>query len=662
MSDETRDPREDNAEKSVPPVPAGMGVPMEEDVIGSVDASVPEPAAAPDPASDPKPAADPADPAAPAPADPVPSAPSAHDDAGAGDSDPDGPAAATADLSAAGADKPKRRGSTAKRVLAFAAVVAFAALLTFGPSVLKPPAADAPATAEQQQEEAEREEEAAASTVHTGERPLVLVVVGFDGDESGQGACAYRDDFDWHKLAFEDADGVSAYYTGQSTGSFTWVPATEKSAYGTDGNTCVADSANDGIVHVRLPRAHGHWFAADSSELSGEDAAAELADDDFDACVRQAVTAAEKYVDLGSYDKDGDGLLGNREMGVGVIMAGFERDGDWMTMLDDGEFPRMQAHAKWFGSAGRKSGLAAFPKDTIVMGEQVTRVPESRVDDAEVDRSVLAVEPNSLGTMCHELAHNLGLPDYYDIDYLEDEPWVGWTPGYLSIMDIGSLARVSRGDGTFAQRPSAFDPYSLAKLGWLEPQEVTASGTYEVRAAGAEGGKSVLRIENGTPGEYFLIENREATGQDEGLLDAFEDASLGTGALPDGSSARGGIVVWHVDERVFADQTVDNTVNLATHRPGITVQYLMATDWENPTAGHTLDFALEEVPDVESAFWSASLARKRYDELGVGSFQLWRYGDGSAADDTNARAYIGAHLDFADEPGPVMHVRVEIGS
>ena len=94
MSDETRDPRKDNAEKSVPPVPAGMGVPMEEDVIGSVDASVPETAAAPDPASDPKPAADPAAPVAPAPADPVPSAPSAHDD---------GPAAATADLSDAGA-------------------------------------------------------------------------------------------------------------------------------------------------------------------------------------------------------------------------------------------------------------------------------------------------------------------------------------------------------------------------------------------------------------------------------------------------------------------------------------------------------------------------------------------------------------------------------
>ena len=65
---------------------------------------------------------------------------------------------------------------------------------------------------------------------------------------------------------------------------------------------------------------------------------------------------------------------------------------------------------------------------------------------------------------------------------------------------------------------------------------------------------------------------------------------------------------------------------------------------------------------MESAFWSASLARKRYDELGVGSFQLWRYGDGTAADDTNARAYIGAHLDFTDEPGPVMHVRVDLAS
>ena len=643
MSENQRDPRVDGAaEKSEAPVPAGMGVPMEEDVIGSVDAYVPS-------------AAGPRRPGGPT--TPPPTTPPAT----AGEPQPSGDGGG------------KRGGSVAKRVLAVVIVLAFVGVLVFGSLFANRGAGagtgtgagsgdDAQLTAEEQEQAAEREEAAAEVSEQKGERPLVLVVVGFDGSEGGEGAYPYRSDYDWHRLAFEDASGVSAYYTGQSNGDFTWVPAAEKSAYGTDGNTCVADAANDGVVHVSLPRAHGHWFAADNTELTADEASEELADSDFDQCVRDAIVAASRYVDLGSYDKDGDALLGNTELGVGIIMAGFERDGDWMALLDDGEFPRMQAHAKWFGSAGRKSGLSAFPKDTIVMGEQSTRVPDSRLEDAEVDRSVMGVEPNSLGTLCHELGHNLGLPDMYDIEYLEEGAWWGWTPGYLSLMDIGALARVPAGNDTFQPYASSLDPYSLTRLGWAQTTAVGESGTYEVRAAGTVGGKSVLRVESGTPGEYFLIENRECSGQDRGLLDAYQDQSLGTGTAPDGSTARGGIVVWHVDERVYKERVADNDINVPTHRPAITVQYLMSPSWEDPTSAHTLDFAAEESPDMEAAFWSASLARMRYEELGVDSFQLWRFGEGGSADDANARQYVNVRLDFSDEPGPVMHVRIDLAA
>ncbi|MBP3884656.1 MAG: hypothetical protein J6D54_06945, partial [Olsenella sp.] len=195
-----------------------------------------------------------------------------------------------------------------------------------------------------------------------GSEPLVLIVVGFEGDAGGSGAVAYRDDVDWHELAFASADGVSSYYAEQSRGKFTWVPARERSAVGVGGNTCQADVENDGVVHVTLGRAHGHWFAtrpddagADASaggEASAGDGGAsdQALDGDFIACMREAVRAADSYVDFDSYDGDGDGVLESDELGVGIIVAGYERDGDWMELLDDEAYPRMQAHANTLGA------------------------------------------------------------------------------------------------------------------------------------------------------------------------------------------------------------------------------------------------------------------------------------------------------------------------
>lgn len=491
-----------------------------------------------------------------------------------------------------------------------------------------------------------------------GEEPLVLIVVGFAGDANGSNAISYRSDYNWHDLAFTSDKGVSAYYNNQSNGDFTWTPAHETSAFEVDGNTCAADTADDGIVHVTLPRGHGHWFKqeeesdtmsttsgtytydASNDQLSSNDA-------DFNACMLEALKAADAYVDFSSYDKNKDGALEKNELGVGLIVAGYDIDGPWMTLLDDNEYPRMQAHANAFSSDSASSQNIIIPDDTVVMGESIISVPVAHEDDLTVDPSLIQVTPNSLSTLTHELGHYLGLADYYDTSYNSEAAWADWTPGPLSVMDTGAVLPVTNSEGRHEYVASSFDPFSLIDLSWLTADTVNASGTYELRAAGAAGGKNVLRVNTNTQGEYFLIENRQATGQDAGLVGYYENEPVG------------GIVVWHVDENQYKKAQEDNEVNLPVHRPSLTVQYLLAKTGPDTTI-HTLNFAESIEPDTLTAFWTASNAQKRFAELGTDSFELWTYGPGAKADNTKDRRYCGIKLRFPDESADIMHVEIEL--
>ena len=495
---------------------------------------------------------------------------------------------------------------------------------------------------------------AESSAVVKGAEPLVLIVVGFAGDENGQNAVPYRNDFDWHDMVFKSDKGVSAFYSDQSFGAFTWVPARETSAFGVDGNTCAPDAENDGVMHVVLPRGHGHWFASqDESDRQGmlgfetatEEQAARVRD--FEQSTVEALREAAKHIDFASYDTNGNGAIDGDELGVAVIYAGYDINSAWIDMLDEGEFPRMQAHAFSSLDVGINRGPDFVPDSGVIMGEHELRVPTSRVEDKQVDMSVVDFAPCSASSLTHELGHFLKLPDYYDTTNDETAPWKLWTANALSGMDYGAVLRVPTGDDSYEVSTAGFDPLSRGKLGWLQPQAVSASGTYEVRADGAPGGKNVLRVETGREGEYFLIENRQTTGFDAALQGQY------------GQEQTGGIVVWHVDEGVYDAYLEADQVNQPSHRPGLTVQYLMNDDGPSGAgSGHTLQFADSATPDDETAFWDSASAKKRFAELGVDAFQLWKYGEGEAADDPQAREYCGIYLTFPDESADVMRVEI----
>jgi M6 family metalloprotease-like protein len=125
-----------------------------------------------------------------------------------------------------------------------------------------------------------------------------------------------------------------------------------------------------------------------------------------------------------------------------------------------------------------------------------------------------------IGTACHEFAHAMGLPDFYDTDY-ETNGQAGGLFGF-STMDGGSY----NNDG---RTPPYFNFEERMLLGWLKEsdyREFSTSGTYTIPSVDEN---VAYRTPTDMDGEYFVYECRGSNGWDAGL-----DAH--------------GMIVYHVDK------------------------------------------------------------------------------------------------------------------
>lgn len=123
----------------------------------------------------------------------------------------------------------------------------------------------------------------------------------------------------------------------------------------------------------------------------------------------------------------------------------------------------------------------------------------------------------SIATFCHENGHMLcGYPDIYDYEY---DSTGG--AGVFCLMNSGG----------FGQNPSQICAYLKRASGWATVTEVTTATTMKatLSSAGTNFNHFYRFQKPGVPTEYYLIENRQATGRDA--------------ILPSS-----GIAVWHCDE------------------------------------------------------------------------------------------------------------------
>ncbi len=130
----------------------------------------------------------------------------------------------------------------------------------------------------------------------------------------------------------------------------------------------------------------------------------------------------------------------------------------------------------------------------------------------------------TMGVFAHEYGHALGLPDLYDTDYSSNGI------GDWGLMASGSWNSVTRAGDT----PAHMSAWSKVTLGWVTPIQVAGTLTDELIDQAATT-PDVYQFATGNPSEYFLVENRQLTGFDEGLPGA-------------------GLAIWHID-----DNKSDNT-------------------------------------------------------------------------------------------------------
>ncbi|NIM15481.1 MAG: M6 family metalloprotease domain-containing protein [Candidatus Aminicenantes bacterium] len=334
---------------------------------------------------------------------------------------------------------------------------------------------------------------------------LLVILVEFS-DQSSLGAKTSN----WANKVFQDSsNSLVDYYNEISYGQFLIIAASE--THGT---------SNDGVVGW-LDIGYNHPntnMGVQNQQLT-----------------KDAIIAADPYVDFSSFDINGDGYISVSELGILVVAAGYEvgfgstynNPGVWghQYSLDPpgGPVPAPTCDgvkvAEWVGAGDPRTGgymqIGEWHQRTATDGHMAT-----------------------IGIMAHEFGHNaFGLPDLYDYDQssagigcfglMGDGEW-GW-----KITDIYQ--------GT---TPVHMCAWSKEFCGFITPITPTSGTSNSIREASNY--QDIYKLSTSDANQYFLVENRQLSGYDEGLWGKIQDTTAG------------GLAVWHVDMSKLNTTNNDN--------------------------------------------------------------------------------------------------------
>lgn len=231
--------------------------------------------------------------------------------------------------------------------------------------------------------------------------------------------------------------------------------------------------------------------------------------------VMDAVRKADPFVDFKTYAVDG--VIPN----LFVVFAG--TGAEW-----SGAWDLIWSHS-WSLDEGTGLTEADRTFDEVVINNYAM-MPEVGGDLTGYTGVVSGPFPPTVGVFAHEYGHVLGLPDQYDYGYESDGTDV------YSLMAGGSWNRYPANRIFSGNSPAQMDAWSKYRLGFVDPVEIigTMNG---VSLPAAEFNKAVYKmvVPNSGGKEYFLFENRQTVGFDQGLL------RYGTH----------GLAIYHVDDTVF---------------------------------------------------------------------------------------------------------------
>lgn len=282
-------------------------------------------------------------------------------------------------------------------------------------------------------------------------------------------------------------NNIKDFYYKASNKKVQLIPATETSG-----------TANNGVIGW-LPLNRNHPNNAGNIDSRNQ------------TLSKQAIIAADPYIDYASYDTNQDGYVDSDELSVVVIVAGQETA---------------------YGSSGKSVWGHAWyiPTPPIVDGVKVGTYHRGQFGYAQFGEKH-GTHQATMGIMVHELGHlTFGLPDLYDTDYTSGGA------GSYCVMS-GSSWGYSSTNSYQGQTPVLPSAWIKKYLKWSTP--TVASGTATLTAAGstlATPANTIRRASTSKVREYFLVENRQLMGYDRGLEGLIDTTNFG------------GLAIWHIDD------------------------------------------------------------------------------------------------------------------
>ena len=305
-------------------------------------------------------------------------------------------------------------------------------------------------------------------------------------------------------VVFGTNNGVRNYFKNVSYGKIDIVPAEETSGV-----------ANDGFVG---------WIHLDMDHPG----------DNFDyQVVEQALENSREFINLSSFDMDGDNILETDELAVIVIVAGYE------------ESLSYNDHSIW-----------GYYVDTVLNAGEMKINGYIAVGEKHYDHLM------TRGVIAHEFGHlGLKLPDLYDTYSTGEDDWWGGL-GYFCLMAAGTWGKKEGEE--YGGSPTHPNAWCKEQLGW--GSLVVADGEQKISLNRENSDDfNIVRINTQKKEEYFLTELR----RDEGF------AGLG-------DKINGGVVVYHINTKKTFPWTSwgDNSVNDNPNDKGIDVEEAASNEME----------------------------------------------------------------------------------
>jgi M6 family metalloprotease-like protein len=245
------------------------------------------------------------------------------------------------------------------------------------------------------------------------------------------------------------------------------------------------------------------WFRADSAHTwyGDSDGDGNYAYDHVEDYIINLLDQAEAAgVDFSIYDRDGDSFVD--------VLAVLHPLNPIQCDRSNGNFSSHRSALSYWTGSPYLTDDGVYVNDYTI---QSAAGGQFGCDDTQI---------MAIGTFSHEMGHGFRLPDLYD----------RVAPG----QGIGEWGLMGSGNWRFQNSPAHMMAWTKDQLGWVAIDTVVAGTGQTSRSLDPViTSSSVLRLNATGSDQYFLLENRQVLGSDQGLRTP-------------------GLLIWHIDEARFS--------------------------------------------------------------------------------------------------------------